>query len=36
VSAWLANLHEDEVPQFENVGVVLVDKGGGVSEKKMN
>jgi hypothetical protein len=36
MNASLLNLHEDEVPQFEDVGIILVDKSGGISGRKMN
>ena len=36
MNASLVNLHEDEVPQFEDVGIILVHKSGGISGRKMN
>jgi hypothetical protein len=36
MNASLLNLHEDEVPQFEDVGIILVHKSGGISGRKMN
>jgi len=36
MNASLLNLHEDEVPQFEDVGIILVDKSGGISGRKIN
>jgi hypothetical protein len=36
MNASLVNLHEDEVPQFEDVGIILVHKSGGISGRKIN